>query len=65
MTERLWTVARFPAGVWTTGGTPDDPDYADCEIWQVLATSREQAKKKAQYLRSRNIKKDKKCKTSN
>lgn len=60
MTEKLWTVARFPAGVWTTGGTPDDPEYEGCEVWQVLAKSREDAKKKAQYLRAKQKKQDSK-----
>lgn len=49
----LWTVVRLPDGTWSTGGMPDDPDYAECEIFRVDADSRERAKKKAQALRSR------------
>lgn len=48
MREQLWTVARFPSGLWSTGGKPNDPDYAECNVWQIAATSREAAKKKSQ-----------------
>lgn len=48
-----WTVARFPAGNWTTGGKPTDPDYAECEVFVVEAPNREAATKKAQAKRSR------------
>lgn len=54
---RLWTVARFPNGSWSTGGKPTDPEYALCEVFQVRASSREQAKRLAQSLRSRRRKK--------
>jgi hypothetical protein len=49
----LWTVARFPDGSWSTGGKPNDPDYAKCEVWQIEAPSRDEAKKKAQAKRAR------------
>ena len=52
-TGRLWTVVRFPSGHWSTGGGPDCPDYAQCEVWQVTADTREQAKRKAQRIRYR------------
>lgn len=55
MKEQLWTVARFPNGFWSTGGKPTDPDYAECEVFTILATSREQAKKRAQARRSTSI----------
>lgn len=55
--DKPWTVARFPAGNWETGGRPDSPDYAECEVWQVLASSREEAKRKAQGIRARAQKK--------
>lgn len=48
----LWTVARFPNGSWTTGGKPDSPDYAQCEVWQIEASSRRDATKKAQAKRA-------------
>ena len=57
MESRLWTVARYPAGTWDTGGSPSDPAYEFCEVYQVPADSRDQAKKKAQALRSRLVKK--------
>ncbi|BCQ68188.1 hypothetical protein PEQA60_21780 [Pseudomonas sp. Eqa60] len=47
----LWTVARWPSGTWDTGGSPNDPDYAECEVFQVEAKSRDEAKKKAQAMR--------------
>jgi hypothetical protein len=49
----LWTVVRFPSGHWSTGGAPTDPEYSECEIWQVEARTREEAKKKAQRIRHR------------
>jgi hypothetical protein len=55
--ERMWTVARFPDGSWTHGGRADDPDYALCEVFRVLAFDSKQAVKKAQAERRRNIKK--------
>lgn len=52
MKEQLWTVVRFPAGDWSCGGRIDDPDYAECEKWQIVATSGEKAIKKAQSKRA-------------
>jgi hypothetical protein len=49
----LWTVARFPNGSWTSGGKPNDPDYALCEVWRIEADSRTEAVRKAQAKRSR------------
>lgn len=46
-----WTVARFPSGSWTTGGSADDPDYANCEIFVVDAKDRKDATRKAQAKR--------------
>lgn len=57
--NRLWTVARFPNGSWDTGGPPDDPCYSECEVFQVDASSREQAKKLAQAQRRKNQRKSK------
>ncbi len=51
--NRTWTVVRFPNGSWSYGGRPDSPDYELCEIFQIDATSPEQAVKKAQAKRSR------------
>ena len=48
-----WTVARFPNGDWSTGGRPSDPDYSECEVFVVMAHSRDEAKKKAQAKWSR------------
>lgn len=57
MESRLWTVARFPAGVWSSGGKLSDPDYSLCELYQVAAESSEKATKKAQGIRTRLLKK--------
>lgn len=57
METRVWTVGRFPAGVWSTGGKPSDPEYALCEVYLIPADSREKAKKKAQSIRARLVKK--------
>jgi hypothetical protein len=57
MASRLWTVARFPAGMWSAGGKPSDSDYSLCEVYQVPAESAEKATKKAQSVRSRLVKK--------
>lgn len=46
-----WTVARFPNGNWSTGGTPTD--YANCEVFVVDAADRKSATQKAQAKRSR------------
>jgi hypothetical protein len=48
----LWTVARFPDGSWSTGGKPGAPDYRHCEVWQIEASSREDARKKAMAKRA-------------
>lgn len=50
---RIWTVARFPIGSWTTGGPPSSSDYQDCEVYLMYAESREQATKRAQSVRAR------------
>lgn len=55
--SRLWTVVRFPAGVWSGGGSRNDPDYTECEVYLVPAESLEKAKKKAQAIRTRLVKK--------
>ena len=49
---RNWTVARYPNGSWITGGRPDDPDYAECEVWVIDAETRDAAKRKAQAKRA-------------
>ena len=49
---RNWTVARYPSGSWITGGRPDDPDYAECEVWVIGAETRDAAKRKAQAKRA-------------
>lgn len=53
MESRLWTVGRFPAGVWSGGGSRNDPDYTECEVYLIPAESLEKAKKKAQAIRAR------------
>lgn len=53
-----WTVARLPNGSWTVGGTPDSPQLKDCEVFQVWASSRQQAKDKAQLRRSYRLKQE-------
>lgn len=57
MSSRIWTVARFPAGVWSGGGLLNDPDYAECEVYLIAAESMDKAKSKAQRARSRALKK--------
>ncbi|HDS1721739.1 hypothetical protein NPS53_09515 [Pseudomonas putida] len=57
MEQKLWTVARYAAGTWDTGGRVSDPAYAECEVYQILAESRDKAKKKAQSVRSTMIRK--------
>lgn len=59
MKEMLWTVGRFPNGSWTYGGSKKDSVYENCEVFQVMATTGEAAKRKAQGLRSRQLKKAK------
>ena len=49
----LWTVVRFPDGSWSSGGSVQDPDYENCEIWRIDAYSRDAAVRKAQGRRAR------------
>lgn len=56
MNQILWTVARFPSGMWCAGGKVTDPDYSTCEVYQIPAENREKATKKAQGIRSRLVK---------
>lgn len=49
----MFTVVRFPNGSWSYGGRPDDPDYSECEVYQVEAASSKKAVQKAQSKRSR------------
>lgn len=51
-----YTIVRFPAGDWSGGGKPDDPDYALCEVYIIPADSYDKAKKKAQAVRARLLK---------
>lgn len=53
---QLWTVVRFPAGMWSGGGRVSDPDYAECEVYRIPAESFEKAIKKAQSTRARLVK---------
>lgn len=55
--NKLWTVVRFPAGSWSYGGKPDDPDYAECEIWQIEDSNPHAAIRKAQSRRAYQMKK--------
>jgi len=57
MESRIWTVVRFPAGVWSGGGSRNDPDYSECEVYLIPAESLDKAKKKAQAVRARLVKK--------
>ncbi len=52
----LWTVVRFPNGSWSYGGKPTDPDYADCEVWQIEAPTSKVAISRARVRRSRALK---------
>lgn len=56
--EQLWTVVRFPSGDWSTGGKPTDPEYAECEVFQVMARNRDEAKRRGQAKRSRQRRKE-------
>jgi hypothetical protein len=51
MNTTLWTAARFPDGSWSTGGAPDDPDYANCTVYRVPAKDSDEALRlgKAEY----------------
>ena len=53
MKQKVWTVARFPAGSWSAGGAPDIEDYKECEVYLIPARTGEEATKKAQSARSR------------
>lgn len=57
MESRIWTVGRWPAGVWSGGGSRNDPDYSECEVYLIPAESLDKAKKKAQAVRARLVKK--------
>lgn len=57
METKIWTVVRFPAGVWSGGGSRNDPDYSKCEVYLIPAESLDKAKKKAQAVRVRLVKK--------
>jgi|MCNG01.1.fsa_nt_gb hypothetical protein len=57
METRIWTIGRFPAGVWSGGGSRNDPDYSQCEVYLIPAESLDKAKKKAQAVRARLVKK--------
>ncbi len=57
MESRIWTVVRFPAGVWSGGGSRNDPDYSECEVFLIPAESLHKAKKKAQAVRAGLVKK--------
>ena len=57
MKSRIWTVGRWPAGVWSGGGSRNDPDYSECEVYLIPAESLDKAKKKAQAIRARLVKK--------
>ena len=50
MNEQFWTVARFPNGSWSTGGSPDSPDYEMCHVYRVIASGEKDAKRKGQAL---------------
>lgn len=53
MNKMAWTVARFPSGEWTTGGSPTSPDYDGCEVLVVEAVDRDSAKREAMKVRRR------------
>ncbi len=57
MGTKIWTVVRFPAGVWSGGGSRNDPEYSKCEVYLIPAESLDKAKKKAQAVRARLVKK--------
>lgn len=56
MEMKRWTIVRFPAGMWSGGGSRNDPDYAECEVYLIPAETLDKAKKKAQAIRGRLIK---------
>lgn len=49
----IWTVVRFPDGSWSYGGSPNSPDYAECEVWRISADTARAAIKRAQGKRRR------------
>jgi hypothetical protein len=55
--NRAWTVVRFPAGMWSTGGSPDSAEYAQCEVYVVVSAGEKQATKRAQSKRAGLVKK--------
>jgi len=57
MEPKIWTIVRFPVGVWSGGGKRSDPDYAECEVYMIPSDSMEKAKKKAQSARARLLRK--------
>ncbi|MFC3169238.1 hypothetical protein [Paracoccus fontiphilus] len=48
MTNMKITVVRFPDGSWSHGGSPDDPDYAECDVWVIDDSIPRMAIRKAQ-----------------
>lgn len=46
----------LPNGSWNYGGKPTDPDYAQCEAWEIEAESPKDVVKKAQAKYSRSKK---------
>lgn len=58
MQTKLWTIVRFPDGTWSGGGKPSDMDYKNCEVYRIPGTSYEDARRKAQGVRSRLAKKE-------
>ncbi|WP_213664175.1 hypothetical protein [Stutzerimonas stutzeri] len=57
MELKRWTIVRFPAGVWSGGGSRNDPDYAECEVYLIPGETLDKAKKKAQAIRGRLVNK--------
>lgn len=57
MELKRWTIVRFPAGVWSGGGSRNDPDYSECEVYLIPGETLDKAKKKAQAIRGGLIKK--------
>lgn len=48
MTCLAWTVVRFPDGSWSYGGSPDSPDYAECDVWVIRDQTPKNAIRRAQ-----------------
>lgn len=60
--DAVWTrllVVRFPAGVWSYGGKPDDIDYEECEKYFAWGSKYDpqKARTAAQSWRARRVKK--------